>query len=110
MPPSNKCRPQIDAAPRSSVNKINATAFNRAHTIVYSAPSKETAKCNFVCLLHFPEYSAVSTQGAYHNDHQPSLNRIIVLKVKEIASPETEERIHTDDLEHTLGYAFLQAY
>ena len=26
--------------------------------ITYSAPSEDTAKCNFVCLLHFPEYSA----------------------------------------------------
>ena len=49
-------------------------------------------------------------QGAYQNDHQPSLIRMVVLKVKDIASRETEGRVHTDDLENTLGYAFLQAY
>ena len=38
------------------------------------------------------------------------MNRMVVLKVKDIASRETEGRVHTDDLENTLGYAFLQAY
>ena len=77
---------------------------------VCSAPSDDTAKCNCVCLLHFPEYGAqlVYSQGAYQNDHQPSLNRMVVLKVNDIASRETEGRVYTDDLENTLGYAFLQ--
>ena len=52
----------------------------------------------------------VSTQGAYQNDHQLSLIRMVVLKVKDIASREIEVRVHTDDLENTLGYTFLQAY
>ena len=55
-------------------------------------------------------YCIVSTQGAYQNDHQPSLIRMVVLKVKDIASRETEGHVYTDDLENTLGYAFLQAY
>ena len=33
MSPSNKRRPQIDAAPRSSVKKINAAAFNQGNTV-----------------------------------------------------------------------------
>ena len=35
---------------------------------------------------------------------------MVVLKVKDTASRETEERVYTNDLENTLGYAFLQAY
>ena len=35
---------------------------------------------------------------------------MVVLKVKDIASRETEGCVHTNDLENTLGYAFLQAY
>ena len=40
----------------------------------------------------------VITQSAYQNDHQPSVIRIVVLKVKEIASHETkwEELISWD--------------
>ena len=52
----------------------------------------------------------VSTQGVYQNDHQPSLIRIVVLKVKDIASRKTKGRVYTDDLENTSGNAFLQAY
>ena len=48
---------------------------------MYSASSEDTAKCNFVCLFH----------------------RMVVLKVKEIVSRATEGRVHTDDLENTLG-------
>ena len=59
-----------------------------------------------VCFI----FQRVSTQGAYQNDHQPSLIRMVVLKVKDIASRETKGRLHTDDLENTLGYAFFQAY
>ena len=35
---------------------------------------------------------------------------MLVLKVKDIASRETEGRVHTNDLENTLGSAFLQGY
>ena len=43
-------------------------------------PAK-TPQNEIVCLLHFPEHSARETEG----------------------------RVYTDDLENTLGYAFLQA-
>ena len=46
MPPSNRRCPQIDAALRSSVKKINAAAFNRGNTVCM--------KINNFWFLHVP--------------------------------------------------------
>ena len=75
----------------------------------YTVFPAKTPQNVILCLLHFPEYSAQS-QGAYQNDHQPSLILMVVLKVKDIASRETEGCVYTDDFRNTLGSAFLKIY
>ena len=48
--------------------------FNFLYTCIYSAPSEDTTKCNFVCLLPFPEYNAQLVLGLGTNCskwHQP---------------------------------------
>ena len=50
------------------------------------------------------------TPTVYQNDHQPSLIQMVVLKVKDTVSRETEGRVQTDDLEKALVSSILQAY
>ena len=65
----------------------------------------------FCLFASFPRLQCiVSTQGAYENDYQPLLIRMVILKMKDIASYETKGRVYTDNFENTLISVFLRPY
>ena len=55
----------------------------------------KTPKNAILCFLQFMSYSVqLVPKMPYQNDHQPSLIRMVALKVKDIASRDTKRRVY----------------